>query len=100
MVWLQLIWSSIITQYERVVYDLKRHLFQGLMLREKEFRNALKEADWSIYADKNVAITCTADAIIPIWAYMLIAIYLEPYVNMVVFGNLEDLENRLFQRLY
>lgn len=82
---------------ERVIYDLKDHLFQGLILREKEFRQSLKETDWTFFKDKNVAIICSADAIVPLWAYMLVAIHLDSYANMVVLGNLDELENRLFQ---
>ncbi len=81
----------------RVVYDLKEHLFQGLILREKDFRDSLKQEDWSKYKDQNVAVICSADAIIPQWAYMLIAVHLEPYANMVVFGDLQALEQTLFQ---
>ena len=82
----------------RVVYDLKEHLFQGLILREKNFRDSLKQEDWSKYKDQNVAVICSADAIIPQWAYMLIAVHLEPYANMVVFGDLQALEQTLFQK--
>ena len=81
---------------ERVVYDLKDNLYMGLILREKEFRAFLKEHDWSHYAGKNVAITCTEDAIIPTWAYMLLTLQLQPYANMIVFGTLADLEEKLF----
>ena len=59
-------------------FDLKDHLFMGLILKEKDFREALKSADWSPYQGKNVAITCSVDAIIPVWAYMLVATYLQP----------------------
>lgn len=83
-------------QGERVVYDIKDNLYMGLILREKDFREFLKTHDWSYYANKNVAITCTEEAIIPTWAYMLLAIQLEPYANMVVFGTLEDLERKLY----
>jgi len=83
---------------ERIIVDLKDHLFQGLILREKDFRQFLKEHDWRIYKGKNIAITCSEDAIVPVWAYMLLTIHLEPYANMVVYGNLQDLEHALFQR--
>lgn len=81
---------------ERIVFDVAPMLYKGLILKEKEFRQLLKEINWSIYQDKNVAITCTAEAIIPVWAYMLVALHMQPYVNTLVFGNSEDLENRLF----
>ncbi len=82
---------------ERVVYDIKDNLFMGLILKEKEFREFVKNHDWSTYAGKNVAITCTADAIVPTWAYMLLATRIEPHANMLVFGDLNDLEDALFK---
>jgi len=82
---------------ERVVYDIKDNLFMGLILREKDFRAFIKENDWSVYAGKNVAIINSADAIVPTWAYMLLATKLQPYVNRYVLGNLENLEQVLFQ---
>lgn len=81
---------------ERVVYDLKDNLYQGMILREKDFREFLKEYDWSSYQGKNVAILCSEDAIVPTWAYMLLATKLEPYAHMFVFGDLADLEKKLF----
>lgn len=82
---------------ERVVYDLKDNLFQGLILREKEFRAFLKEHDFSRYSGKLVAVTCSADAIIPTWAYMLLSVSLEPYAKRVVCGSREVLETLLFR---
>lgn len=81
---------------ERVVYDLKENLFMGMILKEKDFREFLKNHDWTQYAGKNVAVICSEDAIIPTWAYMLLMIKLQPVANMVVFGNLTELENKLF----
>ena len=81
---------------ERVVIDFKDHLFEGLILREKDFRNYLKNEDWSKYKNKFVAITSTTDAIIPQWAYMLLASELQPYAKKVVAGNIETLETLLF----
>ncbi len=81
---------------ERVLYDLKDNLFMGLILKEKDFREFLKSHDWTQYSGKNVAITCTEDAVIPTWAYMLLAIQLEPFANTIVFGNLQDLEQKLY----
>ena len=81
---------------ERVVYDIKDNLFHGLMLREKDFREFIKTHDWTQYQDKNVAVTCTADAIVPAWAYMLLANRLAPYAREVVFGDAEILETVLF----
>ena len=82
---------------ERVVYDIKENLFHGLMLREKDFREFIKTNDWSQYDGKNVAIICSADAIVPTWAYMLLATKLQGHAHRYVFGNLEALEQALFQ---
>ncbi len=84
-------------QAERVVLDLKDHLFQGLILREKDFRAWIKDHNWSKYEDKNVAISCSADTIIPTWAYMLVASKVQRYAKRVVVGGLEALEQSLFQ---
>lgn len=81
---------------ERLVYDLKDNLFMGMILKEKDFRAFLKEHDWSQYAGKNVAITCTEDAIIPTWAYMLLTLQLQPYAHTVVYGSLQDLDEKLY----
>ena len=83
-------------QGERVVYDIKDNLYMELMLREKDFREFVKTHDWAQYEGKNVAITCTADAIVPAWAYMLIANKLAPYASEVVFGDADVLETILF----
>ncbi len=85
-------------QGKRVRYDIKDNLFHGLILREKDFREFVKEHDWTQYADKYVAITCTADAIVPTWAYMLLANRLEPHAKDIVFGDLATLETVLFER--
>ena len=84
-------------QGERVLIDIKNQLFQGLILREKDFREYIKSMDWSTFKDKYVAITCSADAIVPTWAFMLLTSVLEPFAKKVVFGNLEVLETLLFQ---
>ncbi len=81
---------------EIVVFDIKDYLYMELMLKERDFRTSLKELDWSQYQDKHVAITCTTDAIVPIWAYMLIGSYLEPLVASMVYGNEESLKTLLF----
>lgn len=82
---------------ERVLVDIKEQLFQGLILREKEFRAFIQDTNWSIYRDKFVAITCSTDAIVPTWAYMLLAATLAPFAKKIVFGNLEQLEQSIFQ---
>lgn len=82
----------------RAIYDIKDNLFQGLILREKDFREFVKNHDWSQYQDAYVAITCSADAIVPMWAYMLLANRLEPYAREVIFGDQRTLESFLFER--
>jgi len=82
---------------ERVVYDIKGNLFHELILKEKDFRAFVKENDWSAYDGKNVAIICSADAIVPTWAYMLLASKLQGHANYYVFGDLEALEQALMQ---
>lgn len=90
--------ATLYLEGERKVYDIKDNLFHGLILKEKDFRAFVKEHDWSAYKDCYVAITCTADAIVPTWAYMLLANRLEPYAAEVVFGDLSVLETLLFER--
>jgi hypothetical protein len=82
---------------DRVTWDMADWLFQGLILKEKDFRMGLKDVDWNAYKDKNVALICSADAIIPTWAYMLVVRYLSPICNKVVVGTTETLEYALFQ---
>lgn len=81
---------------ERAVYDIKDNLFMELILKEKDFREFVKNHDWAQYQDKYVAVTCSADAIVPAWAYMLLANRLAPYAKEVVFGDAEVLETVLF----
>jgi hypothetical protein len=81
---------------ETAVFDMKDHLFMGLILKEKDFRDALKNLDWSVYNNKNVALTCSADAIIPVWAWMLVATYLQPVTKEIVMGNEKELHKHLF----
>jgi len=83
---------------ERIVYDIKDNLFHGLILKEQDFRAFIKAHDWSQYQDKNIAIICSADAIVPTWAYMLLANKIQPYANEVVFGGLETLETVLYAK--
>lgn len=75
---------------EIVVFDLRKHLFMELILKEKDFRNDLQNMDWQPYENKIVAVTCSADAIVPAWAYMLVASYLQPLAREVIFGTIED----------
>ena len=83
---------------ERFLYDIKDNLFHGLMLREKDLREFVKDHDWTTYTGKHIAIICSADAIVPTWAYMLLATKLSPFASSVVFGDLETLETVLFNQ--
>lgn len=84
---------------KRMVLDITDWLFEGLVLREKEFRNYVKEHDWTQYKDAYVALTCSRDAIIPGWAYMLLSTHLNPYAKKVIIGSLETLETSLYQEI-
>lgn len=79
-----------------VVFDLKDHLFMGLILKEKDFREALKNMDWLPYENKYVAITCSVDAVIPVWAYMLVTSYLQPIAKDVYLGTEAEFRKHLF----
>jgi len=81
---------------ETAVFDMKDHLFMGLILKEKDFRAALKNLDWNIYKNKNVCITCSVDAVIPVWAYMLVVSNLQPLARDVVLGSEAFLHEVLF----
>ena len=78
------------------VFDLKDFLFMGLILKEKDFREALKQQDWEKYRNKNVAITCTTDAIIPVWAYMLVTTYLQPVAKETIVGEEKEIYKTIF----
>ncbi|MBD1259930.1 DUF2480 family protein [Maribacter polysiphoniae] len=84
---------------ERVFLDIKDWLYEGFVLREKDFRASIAEHDWKQYQDKFIAVDCSTDAIIPGWAYMLISTKLHPYAKRVVQGNLETLETSLYQSI-
>lgn len=81
---------------ERVTFDIKDYLFEELLLREKDFREFVKTNDWSKYQGKLVCITCSNDAIVATWAYMLVAAAMQPFAKKIVFGNQETLETVLF----
>jgi hypothetical protein len=80
------------------LFDLKDHLFMGLILKEKDFRAALQNTDWQKYKDIAVGIVCSTDAIIPLWAYMLVASSLEPVASFIMKGNEEQVRESLFLR--
>jgi len=81
---------------EILLFDLKPFLFMEMILKEKDFRQALQELEWSPYSDKIVAVTCTADAVIPVWAYMLVASYLQPIAKEVIMGDEETARKQIF----
>jgi hypothetical protein len=81
---------------ETVVFDLKGFLFMEMILKEKDLREAFKALDWSVYQDKYVALTCSVDAIIPVWAWMLAASYLQPYAKEIVMGDEKELHRAIF----
>src|SRR5687767_13447048 len=82
---------------DRVLYDIKDLLYQGLVLKEKDFRDHVRKHNWSAYTDKLVAITCSADAIVPTWAYMLVATALKPFARQICFGSLDEMEAAVFR---
>jgi len=83
----------------RVVFDIKDWLYEGLVLREKEFRARVKNHDWSQHSNTYVVLCCSSDAIIPGWAYMLLTTALAPYAKKVVTGTTEELENLLYAEI-
>ncbi|HEX5003634.1 MAG TPA: DUF2480 family protein [Bacteroidia bacterium] len=87
--------EELIPEGERVLLDIRPWLFEDLILKEKDFRDHIRQHDWNQYAHKFVALTCTSDAIIPVWAWMLIEVALEPYAERVLFGTLNHLEEAL-----
>ena len=83
----------------RTQLDISQWLLDGFLLKEKDFREALKNNDWSQFQNHFVAIHCSTDAIIPAWASILVTVYLSPFAKKVVFGNLIDLETSLYQEI-
>jgi len=84
---------------KRIVFDIKDWLYEGLVLREKEFRAQVMAHNWGQYQDAYVALTCSTDAIVPAWAYMLITLHLEPFTKKILIGDLEQLEVSLYQSI-
>lgn len=97
---LQLNLDDFYPEGERVVFDVAPFLKEGLVLVEKDFRSALKKIDWSKYQNKYVAIICTSDAIVPLWAFMLVNSYLKPYAKLSVMGDKSDLEKAIFNLVF
>lgn len=83
----------------RISLDLKDWLFEGIVLKEKDFRLSVANHNWTQYQNSFVAVDCSNDAIVPDWAFMLVAVHLQPYANKIVAGNLETLETIIFQDL-
>ncbi len=81
---------------ERLLFDIKGFLKDDIALIEKDFRTLVNGTNWSSYEGKYVGIICSADAIVPLWAFMLIASKIQPYAKKVIFGNKQDLEKSIF----
>ncbi|NJO24724.1 MAG: DUF2480 family protein [Bacteroidia bacterium] len=81
---------------EIAAFDLKEFLFMEMILKEKDFREKLKAHEWNKYKDKSVAVYCSADAVIPVWAYMLVVSYLEPVAREIILGDEKELHKHLF----
>lgn len=83
----------------RFILDIKDWLYEGLILREKDFREAARHHDWQQYKDGYVALTCSSDAVIPGWSYLLLTTYLTPFAKKVVVGDLQMLETLLYMEV-
>lgn len=81
---------------ELAVFDIKDYLFMELILKEKDFRAALAEHDWQQYQDKNLIVFCSTDAIIPVWAFMLITAYATPFANRIFQGDEDTFYKLMF----
>lgn len=87
------------TEGKRIEVDLSQWLDQGFILREKEFRSALENHNWEQYASSYVAVHCSTDAIVPAWAFMLVAVKVSPFAKKVVVGTLDSLETILYEQV-
>jgi hypothetical protein len=85
-------------QAERKSFDLAAYLHMGLVLKELDFRSALKQIDWTLFQGKHLAIHCSADAIVPTWAFMLVATHAAPFTKSIVFGTKDKIDEILFER--
>jgi Protein of unknown function (DUF2480) len=84
---------------ERASLDISQWLWEGFVLREKEFRDALKDHDWQQYEGKYIALQCSTDAIVPAWAYMLVTVYLQPFAKKIVQGKIENINVLIYQEI-
>jgi len=84
---------------DRIIFDISKWLYEGLILKEKDFRENVQQHDWSQYKDSYVSLSCLTDAIIPSWAYLLITAKLSPFAKKIVVGNLDLLETIIFQEI-
>ncbi|MBF00328.1 DUF2480 family protein [Flavobacterium coralii] len=82
---------------ERVSLDISQWLLEGFVLREKDFRESLKNYDWQQFQDSYVALHCSTDAIVPAWAYMLVTVYLQPYAKAIIQGSINDIDIQLYR---
>ena len=90
--------NDLVPEGGRAIVDVKDFMFEGIMIREKDFREKTKNYDWSQYKNKFVGITCSEDAIIPLWVYMLLASSLLPFAKLVIRGNKSHLEGAILKR--
>lgn len=84
---------------ERILIDIKEWLYEGLILREKDFRQSLEKHNWEQYQNAYIALSCSTEAIIPGWAYMLMTTKLQPFAKKVMVGSIEDLETSIYQSI-
>ncbi len=84
---------------KRILFDIKDWLYEGFILKEKDFRKSIDEYSWEQYRSQYIALSCSTDAIIPGWAYMLIATKLQPYAKKVIVGDLDQLETSIYQSI-
>ncbi|HLP63233.1 DUF2480 family protein [Flavobacterium sp.] len=83
----------------RTQIDISQWLFEGFLLKEKDFREALKNHDWAQYQNHFVAVHCSTDAIIPAWASILVTTHVAPFAQKVILGTVSDLESALYQEI-
>ncbi|RDK88234.1 DUF2480 family protein [Marinirhabdus gelatinilytica] len=84
---------------KRILFDISQWLLEGIVLKEQDFRKAVKEHDWSQYQDCYVALHCSTDAIVPGWAFLFVSLQLAPYASKTVVGTLDTLESILFAEI-